>query len=1131
MAAPPIRLGPYALDAMLARGGMGEVWRATHVGSGEPVAVKVVTAHKARSERCRETLRVEVRAASRLDHVGIVRLFDHGEVPEEAARASGGRIVAGSPYIAMELAAGALREVGEEPRACADWAELKDVLQQILAGLAHAHSRGVLHRDLKPGNVLVVPGSRLVLKIADFGLARSVDEMDRTGNTETTAGTPHYMAPEQMAGHWRDYGPWTDLFALGCVAFELSAARATAPVDNLLQLAHARSVGQRLPFEPRIAVPDGFEEWLDRLMATDPADRYQLAADAAYDLSTLGPPRGGSPAGLGHAETRELRPDELQLAVRPGVGVPWVPVHSPPRPQSTPPPADWRAPDPEERRAAPWLAGVGVGAVGLRAVPIVGRVAERDRLWAELMAVTHERRARAVALTGPPGIGKTRLAWWLAHRAHERGVATWLSARCAPDDAGTPALARLLARALVCGRLDSDATRARIARILRQRGVEESWLEDAVGRIVREWTVGESPGHSFGSCRERCRVVARILAALAGERSLVLLLDDVHHAPELQELVETLLEEPTVAPVLLLGTADDGAVPEALAGSAGATMELGPLPDEAMRELAGALVGADRRLVEALVTPSRGNPLVAIELVADFVQRGLVEAGGDGFLVRAEDLPTTTGDLADVWTERVAGVIGDATGEAAKGLAVAALLGMHVLRTDLRAACAGLGVDPGAAEAILGEAALAEPNDDGWSFVHQGVRDGIVAFGEVDVAALHRACAGAVADAPVGPGRARALAHHLHEAGDHAAALDPLLAACREALERSDYGGAESILDRFGEAAEQSGLAPEDPRRGEAQGARLSILAGRGDLEGAAAVGDRAIRDARDRGWRSLEARALLYRGMAAWKLGDATAGELFLSRALEVSTAEGMTLEEARSRSSLGTLARLRGDLDGALAAFAQARALFDGLGDDVGVADVDSETANALLTLGGDEREALQALYRARERYVRLGRQVGIAACRTAEGDLLRRRGDIEGAIEAYREARERYDAAGAAAAMFPQYNLGLALVTMGRFADARAVLEQGLERATDHGRRALQAYFSGALLACLASDGEQGATAALVARLEGLLDRVAVVDRDLAAPLGIAQRIARRAQWNELADRIGALADAQWERLRTR
>jgi len=265
---------------------MGEVWLGHHPGHGLDVAIKVMTARQVQRSRGREAFRNEVRAVAGLDHPAIVRVFDLGEIPREAERATNGRLAAGTPYLVMELVrGGSLRTV--QPRS---WTELRSALLELLEALAHAHARGVTHRDLKPGNVLVAAPDETGagLRITDFGLAALVDDPTVPLRSRFIVGTLQYMAPEQVSGHLRDIGPWTDLYSLGCVAWRLATGTRAFESEDTRELIRKQVAQPPPPFLPYLPTPPGFEGWLLRLLHKDPARRFQRAGDAAWALLELG---------------------------------------------------------------------------------------------------------------------------------------------------------------------------------------------------------------------------------------------------------------------------------------------------------------------------------------------------------------------------------------------------------------------------------------------------------------------------------------------------------------------------------------------------------------------------------------------------------------------------------------------------------------------------------------------------------------------------------------------------------------------------------------------------------------------------------------------------------------------------
>ncbi len=451
-----IRLGPFALEARIGRGGMGDVWRGIHVAQGAPVAVKVVTAERARDRRYADLFRREVRAVAGLDHPGIVMVFDHGEVGAEAADDSGGALPGGSPYLAMELAGrGTLREVRS-----VGWNRLQAMLLSLLDALAHAHARGVVHRDLKPSNVLLfgVGDPAHELKLADFGLAFTTAP-DEPREADLASGTPHYMAPEQIVGAWRDYGPWTDLYALACVTCELVNGEPPFVGHDVLQ---AKLRGAPIPFEPRMPVPPGLEAWIRRALVADTGARFRTAADAARSLRLVPALEHDDAASLVLADVH-TDPDLGHVAgVVDVADLPTSHLVKPPRVfRSAPRPEPTVGPELAPRGApalpATWereswqggtlrLVGAGLGLYGLRSIPLVDRRPERDRLWRALVEARETGRPRLVILRGVAGCGKTRLAEWIAERAHEVGGALSLVAVHGPTMGPGDGLPRMLAR-------------------------------------------------------------------------------------------------------------------------------------------------------------------------------------------------------------------------------------------------------------------------------------------------------------------------------------------------------------------------------------------------------------------------------------------------------------------------------------------------------------------------------------------------------------------------------------------------------------------------------------------------------------------------------------------------------------
>jgi serine/threonine-protein kinase len=273
----------YRLREQLGRGGMGIVWRARDERLGRDVALKVLHPWVADDEDLRARFEREAAALARLEHPNVVRLYD---VLEDR----------GQTVLVLELIEGqGLHALVAGGRVT--WDEARRVCAPVAAALAHAHARGVVHRDLTPSNVLVERGSGRVV-VTDFGLARLVRGKTTAPVSGVLAGTPEYWAPEQAAGS--ETGPATDVYALGCLLFQLVSGHLPFEGEDRLATGLRRasepapSLATMAPHAPAEAVG-----LVDRLLARSP-DRRGSATQAAVAL-------GADPASLPRDETVERR--------------------------------------------------------------------------------------------------------------------------------------------------------------------------------------------------------------------------------------------------------------------------------------------------------------------------------------------------------------------------------------------------------------------------------------------------------------------------------------------------------------------------------------------------------------------------------------------------------------------------------------------------------------------------------------------------------------------------------------------------------------------------------------------------------------------------------------------------------
>ncbi|WP_460721239.1 Stk1 family PASTA domain-containing Ser/Thr kinase [Microbacterium aureliae] len=333
-AEPRVLAGRYRIDEPIGRGGMAQVFRGYDLTLGREVAIKVLDRELAGDNAFRTRFRLEAQAASRMSHPTIVRVYDAGEDSETLP----GGAVRAVPFIVMELVQGRLLKdiIAEGPVPVEDAARYVD---GILEALEYSHRAGVVHRDIKPGNVMVTPAGQV--KVMDFGIARAVSDSSSTV-AETTAilGTAAYFSPEQAKGEPVDAR--ADLYSTGVVLYELLAGRPPFRGESPVAVAYQHvSEAPLAPSEVDETVPRAMDAVALRAMAKDPFQRYQNAAsfrealDAAIDgkqptkrqLGALTSELYG-PNPRQAAETarslRQLSADTTMKRTQPGPPVAWI---------------------------------------------------------------------------------------------------------------------------------------------------------------------------------------------------------------------------------------------------------------------------------------------------------------------------------------------------------------------------------------------------------------------------------------------------------------------------------------------------------------------------------------------------------------------------------------------------------------------------------------------------------------------------------------------------------------------------------------------------------------------------------------------------------------------------------------
>ncbi|MEU3843455.1 serine/threonine-protein kinase [Streptomyces sp. NPDC028635] len=299
--------GRYRLLEPIGRGAMGEVWRGHDEMLSRPVAVKLLLEQASSDATAAARFRLEAQTAGALNHPHVVGVLDFGQHDERL-------------YLVMELVEGhSLARLTRQPAE-----RVAHIAAQAAAGLAAAHQQGIVHRDIKPANLLLDPHG--TLKIGDFGIARFLDDpgaaLTATGQI---VGTGLYLAPERALG--RPAGPPSDVYALGCVLYQLLTGQPPFQADTALGVLHQHL--DAAPVPPRdlgVRLPPAFEDFLLDLLAKEPEDRPSAQAIADWFAG-----------GAWHGRAEPLPPSREPAA----------PVPPPPAPAAV---ATYRLPAREQRR-------------------------------------------------------------------------------------------------------------------------------------------------------------------------------------------------------------------------------------------------------------------------------------------------------------------------------------------------------------------------------------------------------------------------------------------------------------------------------------------------------------------------------------------------------------------------------------------------------------------------------------------------------------------------------------------------------------------------------------------------------------------------------------------------------------
>jgi serine/threonine protein kinase/tetratricopeptide (TPR) repeat protein len=1177
-----MQLGPFELRHLLGKGGMGEVWYGIHQERQLPVAIKVLTRFPQVDTHSRSAshaaFREEARAAASLHHPSIIQVLDYGTIPPNTMAPG---LPGGSPYLVMELAEGSLREwQGQLP-----WEPLRQILFSLLDALAHAHARGLIHRDLKPENVLISRQWQQV-KLADFGLAYAIENDDLADTSGAVSGTLGYMAPEQFENEPHLYGPWTDLYAFGCLVYAMIAGSPPYGTrGNVMEMMFQHQLKPIPSLTSPIALPSSFESWLHRLLAKQPSQRFQRAADAAWALLELEDKEpdqaaqgelqaffrqhndtfflptnaeGASQTLISDAlptlhtlvhthqatntpsfEDEELDESLLTLASEKDATKEQL-VEMPPFPGS------WK-----QRQATtdlPQLKGVGLGLYGVRTIPLVDREQIRDRLWDALHLVRSTQQIQVILMEGPSGYGKSRLAEWCLHRAHEVGTAHTLKATHHPEPGPSSGLAPMLRRFLRCHGMTPDTLKEELPTLLQPFGLHDPEEIAAILQMLMPHSQTddtEAPAQlALPGEKERFVLLHRMLQHFSRSRPVLVWLDDIHWGLDSLGFVHHLLSThlATMAPILLLLTVREEALAERPEESAllqqvaqhprTQRLPIGPLEQEDWPVLVRTLLGLEGDVAAQVEKRTAGNPLFAVQLVGDWVQRGVLELGSSGFQLKPETQIALPDDMHAVWSAHLERILAQRAPTDREALELAAVLGQDVDGDEWRKACQLCQLRPSSrlVEALL-ESRMARSETlnpaEGWSFVHGMLRESLMRQAiEADRWTRFNRTAAQMLKSRTGRGINERIARHLLAAGDGEQALTPLQQAITERQQAGEVRSVRALLREWEQLFDQLALPSDSPHRIKA----ALFHAWNGFHVAQNEESWKWVKHAEEqaRGHRPrLLIEALLLRSKLIWSEGLSQDSHAPLLEAETLARALGDSRLLAEVQIGLGNLLCRQGQLEQAFEPLEQARVTYKRLHDVYGLGVSNRSLAN-VKRQSGELDAAEHHIQIALDCFVQCGSRENIADCQNLQGDMARMKGNVKAAETHYRSALKRFLSLESSFAYVCQLNLGTTLILLEQYEEAHEVLQTCAQSFEEQGRLLPKAIAQVCMLPCLVYAEAWDAWEPHLLAASQVLTNAQFHDVDAALSGELAARLAVEKEQHNVAISAYIFALNQWRAL---
>lgn len=629
----------------LGEGSVGDVWLAQHRNTLGHCAIKVLNIGDDSRGSAERSFNREVRAMARLSHPSIIEVFDFGHTDKK------------SPFVAMEHVPG--YNLSSYIKETWSWSQLWTLIDGTLSGLSHAHARDLVHRDLKPTNILVVPHIEGLgaIKIVDFGIALATRDAEKA--SKRIEGTPAYIAPEAAMGQVNAIGPWTDLYSFGVILFEIITGRLPFYGRNLLNH-HQHTPPPEMRVRPDVEIPEGFLAIIEKLLEKNAAARYHSVAALRKDLIALQAPSYASAfQNIEQDDEDDSYFDSLFDM------------------------SDDNLSDHEDVLLEPMTSSLGVALFHLRNPPLVGRKKAQQQLEEITQRVLDGNGPQVVLIEGEAGLGKSRLVEWLKIRVEEWGLMQTCMVRSEPQTRGG-ALKQSILRLMAMPQANENEANHLLSHIFpdpiaRQNTKEALW-----------------PIESSEDLESRFQHATRILLDLAQHQPLLFWADDAHWSAEgrILRLIHSLASH-SDQPILLIATLRPTqrrtvkTISKALLSMGATIIRLKPIPQQVLTSSLSALVTLPEGLVELACAQSNGNPLIAVEAIRGYLKdQGIAQAPKDPSEVLRQRIDQTT-----------AGPMG---GSLRSLLARSTLLGRSFTSSTLLKLCAVPG-DPQAKELVEDE--------------------------------------------------------------------------------------------------------------------------------------------------------------------------------------------------------------------------------------------------------------------------------------------------------------------------------------------------------------------------------------------------------------------------------------------